>query len=51
MIAEEFCGALDGLDEEMDQGYKALMKGGVSVGGWKGKKTGVSKFRSGLDGS
>lgn len=51
VIAEEFCGALDGLDEEMDQGYKALMKGGVSVGGWKGKKTGVSKFRSGLDGS
>ena len=43
-IAEEFCGALDGLDEEMDQGYKALVKAGVGVGGWKGKKTGVGRF-------
>ena len=41
-VAEEFCGALDGLDEEMDLGYKALIKGGVSVGSWKGKKSGVS---------
>jgi len=45
-IAEEFCGVLDELDEEMDQGYKALVKGGVALGGWKGKKTGVSVYSS-----
>ena len=42
VIVEEFCGVLDGLDEEMDGAHKSLVKGGVSVGGWKGKKTGVS---------
>ncbi|WVF65637.1 hypothetical protein IAT40_000368 [Kwoniella sp. CBS 6097] len=39
-IAEEFCVALDELDEEMDNTHKSLVKQGVSVGGWKGKKTG-----------
>ncbi|OCF40244.1 hypothetical protein I317_05938 [Kwoniella heveanensis CBS 569] len=41
-IAEEFCVALDELDEEMDSTHKALVKQGVGVGGWKGKKTGGS---------
>ncbi|WVQ93287.1 hypothetical protein IAU59_000354 [Kwoniella sp. CBS 9459] len=41
-IAEEFCVALDELDEEMDSSYKSLVKQGVGVGGWKGKKTGGS---------
>nr|XP_031862325.1 uncharacterized protein CI109_002290 [Kwoniella shandongensis]KAA5529397.1 hypothetical protein CI109_002290 [Kwoniella shandongensis] len=38
----EFCAALDELDEEMDSTYKALSKGGVAVGSWKGKKVGGS---------
>ena len=35
--AEELCGALDALMEEMDVSYKALNKAGVPVGAWKGK--------------
>ena len=41
-VAEELCAALDGLDEEMDQSYKMLTKGGVVVGPWKGKRSSVS---------
>nr|XP_019047961.1 hypothetical protein I302_04581 [Kwoniella bestiolae CBS 10118]OCF26891.1 hypothetical protein I302_04581 [Kwoniella bestiolae CBS 10118] len=43
-LAEEFCLTLDELDEEMDNTYKLLSKGGVMLGlasgGWKGKKHG-----------
>ena len=41
-IAEEMCTALDALEEEMDAGHKLLTKSGVTVGAWKGKKSGVS---------
>lgn len=37
-IGHELLGALDGLEEEMDGVYKTLVKAGVSVGAWKGKK-------------
>ena len=42
IIADGFCTVLDGLDEEMNHAYKALVKAGVNVGSWKGKKSGVS---------
>ena len=41
-IAEEFCSALDALEEEMDSSHKLLTKSGVDVGTWKGKKSSVS---------
>lgn len=39
-MAEEFSHALDGLEDEMDQTYKLMIKAGVQVNGWKGKKSG-----------
>lgn len=39
-MAEEFSHALDGLEDEMDQTYKSMIKAGVAVNGWKGKKSG-----------
>ena len=36
-VVDELCKALDGLDEEMDQSHKMLVKNGVMVGSWKGK--------------
>ena len=41
-LAEELCAALDALEEEMDASHKLLTKSGVTVGAWKGKKSGVS---------
>lgn len=38
-MAEEFSHALDALEDEMDQTYKLMMKAGVQVNGWKGKKS------------
>lgn len=44
-MVDEFCVALDGLEEEMESSYKALVSKGVVLGNWKGKKTsGVSGF-------
>lgn len=37
--AEELKGVLETFEEEMEGVYKSLVKGGVSVGAWKGKKT------------
>lgn len=37
--AEDFSQALDALEDEMDQTYKLMMKAGVQVNGWKGKKS------------
>ena len=43
-VANDLISALDAMDEDMQAGYKALMKGGVQVQSWKGKvkKSGVS---------
>jgi hypothetical protein len=38
-IAEEFAQALDALEDEMDQTHKLMVKAGVAVNGWKGKKS------------
>ena len=37
---EEFAKALEGFEDEMDGCCKALQKQGVSMGAWKGRKTG-----------
>lgn len=37
-VGQELLGALDGLEDEMDGVYKSLVKAGVPVGAWKGKK-------------
>lgn len=37
-VGQELLGALDGLEEEMDGVYRSLVKAGVAVGAWKGKK-------------
>jgi hypothetical protein len=39
-VAKEFAIALDALEDEMDQCYKSLVKAGVAVNAWKGKKSG-----------
>jgi hypothetical protein len=41
-VAEQFYAALEAFEDEMDGVYRSLVKGGVLVGGWKGKKANVS---------
>lgn len=38
-MVDEFMGALDALEDEMESMYKALLSKGVVLGSWKGKKT------------
>jgi hypothetical protein len=41
-MADRLMSELEAVDEEMEAVYKALVKAGVNVGGWKGRKVGDS---------
>jgi hypothetical protein len=41
-MADRLMSELEAVNEEMEAVYKALVKAGVNVGGWKGRKVGDS---------